>query len=434
MGASSAQVVDRLGSADRAVLASDQGAAPLQIAVLLEFDGADRPTSEELRALLAARLHRVPRLRQRLVVPEHRLAAPRWIAARDVDLGWHLRCIEGLAFDSRPTLHEYVADLLCEPLDHHRPLWRATLLCDEDRRVHALVVVLHHVLADGMAGLAALAALTDSGTDALEPTQPTAPHFRFWHRMDGLAELSAGSWPRPTPRISLTAPTGSRRRISVIRRPLAEVTELAHQFHAKVNDVLLTAVTGALLRVLRRRGECPGRLVVSVPIASAPDVDSGSGNKAAEDSGYPAGNHVGARLITVPAIVNDAARLRFIARETRQQRATLRRASSAVPLGIAFRVIAGLGLFSWFIEHQRLVHTFVSNLRGPSGRLSFGGCEVSHLTPMSVTPGNIGITFTALSYAGELTLTIVTDPGVCDPDEVADAASDTLAELAAALR
>jgi diacylglycerol O-acyltransferase len=87
-----------------------------------------------------------------------------------------------------------------------------------------------------------------------------------------------------------------------------------------------------------------------------------------------------------------------------------RRSSSAGPLGLAFRVLSRLGLFQPFINHQRLVHTFETNMRGPVATMCFGGHQVAAVVPAAVNPGNIGVSFDALSYAGVLTTTVVADP------------------------
>ena len=104
--------------------------------------------------------------------------------------------------------------------------------------------------------------------------------------------------------------------------------------------------SGALLAALRVRGEHPSRLVISVPV-------SGRGGATADRLG----NNTGVRPVAVPPLVEDHARLAKIIDLTRYQ-ATLPRASSAAPLGFAFRLLGRMGLFGVFINHQRLVHTF----------------------------------------------------------------------------
>ena len=69
------------------------------------------------------------------------------------------------------------------------------------------------------------------------------------------------------------------------------------------------------------------------------------------------------------------------------------------------------------VEHQRLVHTFETNVRGPADRLRIAGHEVSALVPVAVNPGNVGAAFAVISYAGELAVTVVTDPDVVPDDE-----------------
>ena len=78
----------------------------------------------------------------------------------------------------------------------------------------------------------------------------------------------------------------------------------------------------------------------------------------------------------------------------------------------AFRALAAVGAFQVFVDHQRLVHTFVTNVRGPAERLRVAGAEVTAVVPVAVNPGNVAVTFDVLSYAGTLGVTLVADPGL----------------------
>jgi hypothetical protein len=69
-------------------------------------------------------------------------------------------------------------------------------------------------------------------------------------------------------------------------------------------------------------------------------------------------------------------------------------------------------VFGWFIDHQRMIHTFVSNVRGPSQPLAIAGHQVTGIVPVAVVPGNVGVSFAALSYDGLLGVTLVADPDV----------------------
>ncbi len=75
--------------------------------------------------------------------------------------------------------------------------------------------------------------------------------------------------------------------------------------------------------------------------------------------------------------------------------------------------------------------TFLTNLPGPRGHLRLGGAVVRRIVPITVTAGNVGVAFAALSYAGELGVTVITDPDVVpDGARVADALSAALKDLA----
>ena len=67
------------------------------------------------------------------------------------------------------------------------------------------------------------------------------------------------------------------------------------------------------------------------------------------------------------------------------------------------------------IDHQRLVHTFVTNLRGPERPLSLSGIPIAGLVPLGAISGNITVAFAVLSYAETLTITVIADPETC-PD------------------
>jgi hypothetical protein len=80
--------------------------------------------------------------------------------------------------------------------------------------------------------------------------------------------------------------------------------------------------------------------------------------------------------------------------------------------------LARLGIFQLFIDHQRLIHTFVTNVRGPDRTLRFAGHEILTLIPVAVTPGNVSICFDVLSYRGRLLVTVVVDPGLVPEGDV----------------
>ena len=166
-----------------------------------------------------------------------------------------------------------------------------------------------------------------------------------------------------------------------------------------VNDVILAAAAGAVGRLLASRGETLPALVVSVPVSARTSASAGH-----------LGNEAGVMPVALPTGGDLPGRLDRTAAITRARKAPVP-GTSAVLLGAVFRLLAALGLFRWFINHQRLVHTFITNVRGPSRRLRLGGATISGVVPVTVTAGNVTVSFGVLSYAGTLTVTVVADPG-----------------------
>lgn len=290
----------------------------------------------------------------------------------------------------------------------------------------------HHVLADGLGCLALLAALATASPSPPDPAFPRpSPRYgelvvdavrqrlrrapglpgRLRRTATGLRELGIGAGkPQLAERTSLNRPTSDRRRLNHVAVSLTDVVALAHRTGGTVNDVVLAAVTGGLMQVLDERGEHPARIVVSVPV---------SGRR--ETTSQQLGNDAGVRPVAVPTIADHRQRLATISTLT-GPRVGVPRASSAGPLGLVFRALDGLGLFRLFVQHQRLVHTFETNLRGPLEPVLLGGHPLRAIIPAAVNPGNVGVSFDVLSYHGSLGVTIITDPAlVGEPARLADA-------------
>jgi diacylglycerol O-acyltransferase / wax synthase len=136
-------------------------------------------------------------------------------------------------------------------------------------------------------------------------------------------------------------------------------------------------------------------------------------------------------LVTIRADGGLADRVARAAAVT-SERKRAARGTSAGLLGPLFRLLAVAGLLRWFFNHQRLVTTFVTNLRGPAEPLTLAGAPLRVVLPVPETTGNIPVTFAALSYAGTLWLTVLSDPALV-PD-VAVLTTALSQELAFAIR
>jgi hypothetical protein len=147
--------------------------------------------------------------------------------------------------------------------------------------------------------------------------------------------------------------------VAVVRADLAAVRAAAHRHGGSVNDAVLAATTGALHTLLERRGESVDSFAVTVPVA---------GRRSA--TATQLGNQIGPMLVTLPGTGGPSQRLQRIAAIIRARKARATGPPLVALLGPAFRAAAALGLYRWFMNHQRRLHTLVSNVRGPDQPLT----------------------------------------------------------------
>ena len=77
-----------------------------------------------------------------------------------------------------------------------------------------------------------------------------------------------------------------------------------------------------------------------------------------------------------------------------------------------------------------LVNTFLTNVRGPTQRLVLLSVPINAVTPLSPIAGNITVAFTAFSYAGTLSVTVVADGDRWpNADRIAGSLHEALEEL-----
>lgn len=340
------------------------------------------------------------------------------------------------------------ADLVRAPLPRDRPLWAATLVTRVTHGRAALVVVSHHVLGDGGAGLAVLLGLVDGADPEVDPGFPRAAPTRGAVVLDAvrgratstrrlpktLGRLASGAGelvPAMRSRAvacSLTRPTGPSRRFVVVDVEQAPLRAIAHALGATVNDLVLTAITGSLGRLLAGRGEDVPDLVVSVPFSSRPPFPS----RVPSSSRVPGadgdlGNRSGVVPVRLPTAGSRRQRLVAVSAAMRRAKEAPWGASTAL-LAPVSRLFAALGLYRHVIDHQHAIHTFVSSVRGPGTQLRLLDHPITTLVPLSVATGNVTVAFTVLSHAGRLVVTINADPATCpDVDHLRDLIESELA-------
>ncbi|NJP96317.1 DUF1298 domain-containing protein [Nonomuraea sp. FMUSA5-5] len=434
------RLIDRAGPSDVAMLAMGAGdALPQRAGAVLLLEPGPGFEVARASALLAEWIRSVPRLRQRLVRVPFGAGRPVWVDDPQFDPRLHVRELACPAPGDERALLDVAATVLAGPLPPSR--WAAVFVTGLADGAVALIVVLDHVLADGIGGLALLAALADparrpapTGFPQSPPPLPRlaadafAERLRsigrmrtFWRQARTALAATGGLRPEPIAPCSLLRPTGPRRTFAVVRTGLAPLRAAAHRHGCTVNDALLTAITGTLGRLLERRGEHVGALSVSVPVAARRSTTTSD-----------LGNRFGVLIAALPVTGDPAHRMARIAALLATRKKQAATASAADLFGPLFRLLAALGLYRHYLRRQRRIHTLVSNVRGPDLPLTFADAAIRDIIPVAVAEnGNVTVSFEILSYAGTVTITVIADPdGVPDLGELVAFLRDELAAIA----
>src|SRR6266545_1115252 len=374
---------------------------PMHVAALAILDGGPLRGPEglawldEVRARIEERLHLAPRLRQVLYQPGLGLGPAVWVGDAGFDIERHVRTRAIAPPGDEAALLDTCVQLNQRPLDRSRPLWELWLLTGLASGDVAMLLRLHHVVADGTAALALFGSMFDLAPDAPSPVAPTwtpapAPSSRDL-LTDNLHRHGA------TLR-AVRSPLGHP--VQAVRRLQSNAAQLRRLLRAsRAPGSSLNRAVGEHRRpLLASRAElAPGlRLRAMVPVSMR-----------AQGEADTSGNRVGAMIVPLPVGEPDTIRrLEEITRTTAERK----RQPPFQP--------GGRGMQRWVVHamaHQRMVNLFTSNLTGPARPAYLAGARMLEAFQIGVIQGNVTIAVGVLSYAGRLGVDIVGDADAC-PD------------------
>jgi diacylglycerol O-acyltransferase / wax synthase len=427
--------LERLTPLDVSNLRIEKHGLPMNVAALAILEGRvllDAPGELALEAITARieqRLHRAPRLRQRLYRPGFGFGAPVWVDDASFDISRHVRTRPVPAGGGEEALLATCVELNDRPFDQAHPLWEIWLLTGAPDGHVPMLIRFHHVLADGTAALLLLGTLFDAAPDDVAPEAPESGGRPWTARPiptrsellgDALRRSVTGigrgvhktGHPRQAlapartlfrqalqlaregraPRTSFNRPVGRRHRVVLVRADLDQARQVARSHHATVNDVVLCAIAGGARALLAGRGELHRPLVLKVSVAASVRAPA---------SASQAGNLVGILIVPLPVGEEDPIRrLEQIARATAERK-------RLPPYQPAARFLQRAMIRT--MNRQRRINLLMSNLPGPPQPMYFAGAKILELFQIGVVQGNVAVQVGALSYAGQLNLDIVAD-------------------------
>jgi diacylglycerol O-acyltransferase len=412
----------------------------------------------DLCARMQERLLQYDRFRQRV---EDDATGMRWVD-HDVDIREH---VVREALPRRRTggdqaaLQQRIAELAMKPLDRGRPLWQAHLVEDYEGG-SALVVRIHHCIADGIALIAVTMSLVDGGaapprrvrkeaaegaeawfadtlvkpfTDValkaldaagegaarslgmlLDPKQGMAGSLevaRLAYQV--LADAAAMALMPDDSPTRLKGKPGQAKAVAWCPpMPLDEVRAVGKALNCSINDVLLSCVAGAIGRYLRAQGDA----VEGVEIRAMIPV-----NLRPLEQAHKLGNRFGLVPLVLPVGLENPVERVY---EVRRRMQALK--GSTQPL-LAFALLAIAGLLikpaqdALLALFGRKTTAVMTNVPGPREKLRFLGSTLEQTMFWVPASGDIGLGVSILSYGGGVQFGVITDTALCPrPQEIID--------------
>ncbi len=136
---------------------------------LVQLDG--NPDPQRLRDTFSGAVENVPALHERVKESGLPLDQPVWTPDINFDLDYHLRFVRLPSGATKRDLYDTACRLLNDPFDRTRPLWQLHVIGGLKSRRSAILIKLHHSIADGSAALKLAENLVDFGPDAA-PKEP----------------------------------------------------------------------------------------------------------------------------------------------------------------------------------------------------------------------------------------------------------------------
>jgi diacylglycerol O-acyltransferase / wax synthase len=417
---------------DASFLHVENDRTPMHIGGVSIFEGTP-PPFERLRAMVAGKLHLVPRYRQKVRFVPLAAGSPVWIDDPHFSLDYHLRHAAIPAPGTEAQLRRVAGRIFSQHLDRTKPLWEIWMVEGLGQGRWALLSKVHHCMVDGVAATDLMSVMFSDAPER-PPDRPWSPGpeppgvevlvrtltrnaLVPVQRLRGLQQairtprdslravgeivsgLAAGGRPtRPVSASSLTGPIGPHRVWSWADVRLSDVKAVRAELGGTVNDVVLTIISTGFRDLLESRGEeiGAGRIVrTMVPVSVRRRGEKGVYN-----------NRVSAVFAGLPVgIADPAQRLEVI----RAQMDGLKQSKQAVAgdvlvslSGFAPPLLLALGSRAVIRSARLNMDTATTNVPGPQQPVQTLGRRLLESYPFVPVVGSIRIVVAIFSYDGGL--------------------------------
>jgi WS/DGAT/MGAT family acyltransferase len=458
---------ERLSALDASFLAIEDVCSHMHVAAAMLFAGGPlrRPHGgldmERVRDYVVARLHLIPRYRQRLAyVPVE--GHPVWVDDERFNVFYHVRHTSLPRPGAERQLKRLCGRILSQKLDPTKPLWEIWVVEGLADDTFAMVAKVHHCMVDGISGMDLLTALLspveDASVDAgprwvarpapragelfaaevrrraLAPLEVLAAGRRalqdprravsgLWEGVQGLLEAVRGTSVPASPTPLNPPQIGPHRRFDWLRMDLDLVKRVKGRLGGTVNDVVLATVAGGFRGFLTRRGVSVDAIDfrAMVPVSLRRDDERGR-----------LGNRVSQMIVPLPVGEADVRRrYRAVLETTRALKGShqarggelLEEIGNWTATGVLSQIFR---LAAW----RRPFNVVVTNVPGPPVPLYMLGAPMKAPFPMVPLFANQAVGIALFSYAGGLFWGIIADwDAVPDLHDLVEVLTDAFREL-----
>ncbi len=442
--------VEQISAQDATFLYAESPTSHMHIGSLTIVEGS--LSFEDFRAILASKLHLVPKFRKRLLNVPFNLDYPYWVDDPNFDIDLHLERRKLPDPANWKTLRETTASILSGALDLRHPLWSISFIegLDEISQIPkgsvGIVTKIHDVMIDGAWGVGLMGMLFEREKEdrrkSIPPPQPYEPaplpdEINLLLRSSSkfikdplktpmaigetaLALLKAQAKKRlkgkkafgkrslSVPRTIFNKNVSPRRTWGTAILSFDRINSLRKIMGVSINDLILAICSGAIRRYLAEKDNLPSQsLVANVPISIR-----------VEGEAQKMENKISNMLIQIATHIKDPIqRLEYIQEQTEigkmRHKAvgakSLMQMAESVPFGLANLAV---DLYSRYHINELLRPPFnvtITNVPGPSGMLYLRGHKI--VTTFGLTPvlDGFGLIIAAFSYNGQVTITTTSD-------------------------
>ncbi|WP_247713880.1 WS/DGAT/MGAT family O-acyltransferase [Qipengyuania xiamenensis] len=467
--------MQQLQGMDASFVALETRNSPMHIGSILIYNPETAPGGfvrfKDILSFIESRLQLSTTMRQRLVRVPFDLDYPYWIEDPDFDLEYHVRHVALPEPGDWRQLCIQAARIFARPLDLDRPPWEFTVVEGLDnvegipKGCYAYITKVHHAAIDGMSGIDLMEA-----THTLRPDEPPPPGPDEWKpeklpnpvellgrsymsaitnplkqlevaakAAPGLAKALKGlaakefdvSTEMIAPKTRFNRKISPHRVVEGVSVPLVDIKAIRTASEgAKVNDVFLAIIGGAMRRYLEDKGELPKKtLTAMAPISvRAKDEKNSMGNQVAAMIA-PLGTHIADPIERLDWVHGRTTNSKAMTDALGARNMTeMSKASPALFMALGAQLYSRLSLANRGVGP--VFTTVVTNVPGPPVPIYSAGARLESMMGLICLTDGMGLAHVVQSYTDEATIAFTADREMMpDPEFYRDCIQQSFEEL-----